>query len=111
MKLNEIFKIDRYSQAYDYALSNNFLIQEIQPDSQGERQFQIIQQLAIQTEEEVLDALRARREEECFRIVNRGKVWYTKLTKQQEEELNLWYQAWLDAPSTKVIPEKPNWII
>ena len=111
MKLNEIFKIDKYSQAYDYALSNDFLIQEIQPNEQGERQFQIIQQLALQTEDDDLQVIRARREQECFSVVNRGKVWYNKLSKEQEEELAAWYEAWLEAPEKKVVPIRPTWII
>lgn len=54
--------------------------------------------------------IRARREVECFPIINRGEAWYTLLTQEQKDELAVWYQAWLDAPQTLVIPENPEWL-
>lgn len=57
-----------------------------------------------------LDLLRARRENECFSVVNRGKLWYESLTEVQIIELRHWYNAWLDVTETKVIPTKPNWL-
>lgn len=60
--------------------------------------------------EEILDSLRQRREEECFSIINRGKLWYDTLTQEQLVELNDWYNAWLNVTETKVIPIKPNWL-
>lgn len=54
--------------------------------------------------------IRFRRERECFAIVNRGEVWYNMLTNEQKEELQVWYRAWLDAPETLIIPEKPHWL-
>lgn len=54
--------------------------------------------------------IRARRETECFTIVNRGQLWYDKLSKKKKEELEQWYQAWLDATNTGVVPEKPAWL-
>jgi hypothetical protein len=62
------------------------------------------------TEEEILYKLRERRQEECFSIVNRGEVWYNTLTEEQLQELQTWYQAWLDVTETKEIPEKPSWL-
>ncbi|MEG0898509.1 MAG: hypothetical protein RSF40_02210 [Oscillospiraceae bacterium] len=56
-----------------------------------------------------LSDLRLRREIECFSIINRGKLWYDTLTAQQTQELNMWYQAWLDVTETKQIPNKPKW--
>ena len=47
---------------------------------------------------------------ECFPIVNRGIVWYNTLTSEQKEELNNWYQAWLDVTETLEIPQKPTWL-
>lgn len=55
-----------------------------------------------------LAKIRLRRERECFSVINRGALWYEKLTEEQRAELSTWYQAWLDAPQTGVIPEKPT---
>lgn len=62
------------------------------------------------TEEEYLDHLRAQRERICFPVINRGELWYSRLTEEQRAELEAWYQAWLDVTETKVIPETPDWI-
>ena len=56
------------------------------------------------------ERLRHRRSEECFPIVNRGALWYDKLTNEQKEELSSWYEEWLNAPETGIIPSKPTWI-
>ena len=55
-------------------------------------------------------ALRARRAAECFPIVNRGALWYDKLTAEQRSELSAWYEKWLDAPQTLYAPVAPSWI-
>ena len=55
--------------------------------------------------------LRAQREKLCFSYINRGSLWYNRLTEEQKEELNIWYQAWLDVTETKAIPEQPVWLI
>lgn len=57
-----------------------------------------------------VDEIRNRREKECFPIVNRGQLWYDRLSKKKKEELEQWYQAWLDATSTGVVPEKLAWL-
>jgi hypothetical protein len=57
-----------------------------------------------------LEKLRVRREQECFSIINRGSLWYATLTDEQVEELNKWYQNWLDCTETLEIPEKPEWL-
>lgn len=54
--------------------------------------------------------IRKEREKECFPIINRGALWYNKLSEEQKQELSEWYEAWLDAPATNVIPDKPLWI-
>lgn len=54
--------------------------------------------------------LRRRREEECFSIINRGELWYSRLTVPQKVELGHWYDAWLDVTETKVVPDKPEWL-
>ena len=58
-----------------------------------------------------LVSLRYERQNECFSIINRGKLWYDTLTPQQLEELKKWYQQWLDVTKTKVIPERPKWLV
>ena len=50
------------------------------------------------------EIIRRRREKECFPIINRGLLWYDRLTQEQLNELDQWYQDWLDAPKTRVIP-------
>lgn len=62
------------------------------------------------TEEEYIEYLRAEREAICFPVINRGAAWYARLTPEQNEELQAWYQAWLDVTETKVKPETPVWI-
>ena len=56
--------------------------------------------------------IRVRREEECFSYINRGDAWYELYvnTPERVKEFNEWYQAWLNAPQTRVIPTKPEWI-
>lgn len=67
--------------------------------------------VALKPQAELLaDALRKRRETECFPVINRGGLWYAKLTEAQRAELSAWYEAWLDAPATGVIPSVPTWL-
>lgn len=61
-------------------------------------------------EEKRKDEIRQQREYECFPIINRGAFWYDTLTTSQKDELRLWYHAWLDAPETGLIPERPTWL-
>lgn len=56
------------------------------------------------------DRLRERRRRECFSVVDRGAMWYGRLTNEQKTQLSAWYTAWLDAPETGVAPEKPDWL-
>lgn len=56
------------------------------------------------------DRLRKRREEECFSIINRGKLWYDTLTLTQLGELKAWYWAWLNVTDTMKVPKKPEWL-
>lgn len=58
-----------------------------------------------------LAELRSQREKVCFPYINRGSVWYRKLTAEQMEELDAWYQAWLDVTNTEVIPKTPEWLV
>ena len=57
-----------------------------------------------------LTALRNKREKQCFTYINRGQLWYGKLTDAQKNELDAWYQAWLDVTETKNIPTAPAWL-
>lgn len=65
----------------------------------------------VLSDEQILMNLRNQREVECFPIINRGKLWYDTLTTEQVTELDEWYNAWLDVTKTKVIPNKPNWLV
>ena len=65
----------------------------------------------LKPESELLgNLLRKRREKECFPIVNRGALWYEKLTDEQKTGLSTWYEAWRDEPAPLTVPEKPSWI-
>lgn len=58
----------------------------------------------------VLSDLRNQREKICFPYINRGELWYSRLSNTQKAELSTWYQAWLDITETKIIPETPIWL-
>lgn len=85
-----------------------------QPAKEAWDEYEDIQVYISYTEEELeqikADSLRKQRESECFPIVNRGALWYDKLTEQQRSELSVWYEAWLDAPATGEAPVLPAWI-
>lgn len=57
-----------------------------------------------------LNSLRSQRAKVCYPIINRGELWYSRLTANQKEELNTWYQAWLDVTDTRVSPDMPTWL-
>lgn len=61
-------------------------------------------------EENTKNDLRDLRNKECFSVINRGQMWYNSLTPEQTQELQSWYQAWLDVTDTKEIPQKPEWL-
>lgn len=69
----------------------------------------------LYTQEELTEneknKIRCWRARECFPIVNRGALWYNKLTAEQVAELSAWYEAWLDAPQTMTVPTKPEWVM
>ena len=65
--------------------------------------------VAIKAERQATE-IRARRADECFALINRGSLWYDRLTPEQTAELDEWYQSWLDAPATGIIPEPLEWI-
>lgn len=53
---------------------------------------------------------RLEREKICFPVVNRGKVWYDKLSIEQITELKIWYDKWLNVTETLEIPVAPCWL-
>ncbi|MDR0462552.1 MAG: hypothetical protein LBG88_04490 [Christensenellaceae bacterium] len=70
--------------------------------------------IAYPTKDEVKENekqnLRIMREQSCFGIINRGKLWYDNLSKQQLVELRDWYSAWLDVTATNKIPQDLDWL-
>ena len=56
------------------------------------------------------EKLRKQRQDECFSVVNRGRLWYNRLSIEQYAELELWYDAWLNVTETLNIPKCPTWI-
>lgn len=120
MELSSIFNISEYTEAMEYVRTHSgTTIEEVSPDLNGNRLFQIVEIPAL-TESEILLNLRTKREIECFTYINRGVLWYNTLTTEQQQQLNTWYQEWLDVPQvyleTKptdietIIPTKPNWL-
>lgn len=85
-----------------------------QPAKEAWDEYEDIQVYTPYTEEELAEIqankIRARRVTECFPIVNRGALWYDKLTEEQRSELSVWYEAWLNAPATGITPEFLTWI-
>ena len=84
------------------------------PEKEAYDEYEDIQVYVPYTEEELHEIKRAdirrRRVSECFAVINRGKLWYDRLTVTEEIELTDWYNAWLDAPETLTVPERPAWI-
>lgn len=60
--------------------------------------------------EERKTKLRCLREQKCFPIVNRGTLWYMRLSNSQHQELVNWYNKWLDVTKTMVVPDDLDWI-
>lgn len=51
MQLNEIFKEDKYTEAYNYAIENGYTIREVDRDIDGSRNFQIVEIPPLSEEE------------------------------------------------------------
>lgn len=56
------------------------------------------------------DLLRKRREAECFPIINRGALWYERLTPERRRSLLAWYEEWLNVTGTRKLPVRPDWL-
>ena len=82
----------------------------IEPAKEAWDEYEDIQVYHPYTDEEYKEYLRAERERICFPVINRGAAWYARLSDEQKEELQAWYQAWLDAPETGIKPETPAWV-
>ena len=78
-------------------------------EQDGKALFDEAQDTAL-AEESEKEALRQRRQTECFSFVNRGQLWYATLSIKQLAELTAWYTAWLKVTETKTIPERPAWL-
>lgn len=61
-------------------------------------------------QEQKVAEIRYHREQKCFPVINRGEAWYRTLSDKQKEELQDWYQKWLDATETLIEPEPPEWL-
>ena len=108
MKIGMKFYYDEnYIDKVNFCDKNNLEIEIVGKDEEGKTIYQIVEH---QEYKDDLNLLRIRREEECFPVINRGKLWYDKLTEEQHEELEHWYHEWLDVTETKIIPEKPLWL-
>ena len=62
-------------------------------------------------EQKELDEVYIRNErKKAFKLIDKSVLWYESLKPKEKTELDKWYKAWLDAPVTMVIPEKPEWL-
>ena len=75
----------------------------------GKISFSEVWEEALEKAKQIAD-IRKRRETECYSVVNRGLLWYETLSIAQKLELTVWYKAWLDAPNTLTIPDRPEWL-
>lgn len=80
-----------------YKIDNNHLVFDENKKAEADHKFRI-------------NTIRMRRQSECFSVVDRSQLWYNSLTNEQKAELQEWYEAWLVAPDTLVIPTKPDWL-
>lgn len=98
IEVNEPKDIDHFMEHFTaYKVKNNA------PDFDSEEDNKI-------ETENTKQALRQRRQTECFSYVNRGQLWYATLSVKQIAELTLWYKAWLNVTETMSVPERPAWL-
>ena len=100
-----------------YLLNDNLPISsdEIQPGlteiSEYEYQYRAMHmENSIADKIDKTDMYRVIRSQVCFPVINRGQLWYDKLTDEQKEELSKWYNDWLNVTTTLVMPEVPEWL-
>lgn len=82
----------------------------VNPAKEAWDEYEDIQVYHPFSDEEYIKYLRAERERICFSVINRGAAWYNRLTPEQNEELQEWYQEWLDVTETRVKPTTPTWV-
>lgn len=116
-----------FSEAFDTPIATDVCIDATNTDRHGAQRYPVkdengfynyeIKNGVFQARDKTADMaerkkeeIRARRGFECFTVINRGQCWYEKLTEEQKAELASWYEAWLNAPQTGDIPERPAWI-
>lgn len=74
MILNEIFKEDKYREAFKYVIENGYTIKEIKRNENGERQFKIVD-------------IPAPSETEKLQIeMNELKIWFNEYYTQHEQK-------------------------
>lgn len=95
-----------------YDIEKGTIIPDTIIDDEGneEKIFRFVPYTATELVDLQREELRQRRSTECFPIINRGALWYEKLTSDQRSELSEWYEKWLDAPQTLSAPTAPSWI-
>jgi len=87
-----------------YKYINNEMVETIDNDFVDE---------LLEIEKEIL---RERRNSECFEYWNRQWVIEPEpnkphqVTQEQFNEMELWYEAWLNVTETMIIPTKPEWL-
>lgn len=60
--------------------------------------------------DEQKNIIRRLRKNRVFPIINRSQMWFNSLSEQQKQDIQIWYQQWLDAPNTLIMPKRPNWL-
>lgn len=78
----------------------------IYPDTNGKPIVKKVERSADERD----NILRRLRTNRVFPIINRSNMWFNSLTQQQKNELQIWYQAWLDVTDTLVVPDRPAWL-
>ncbi len=98
IEVNEPDSIPHFEECFEaYRIRDGTLFFDEEKQTANERK-------ALQT------ALRQRRETECFSYINRGRLWYDRLTETQTSELSAWYTDWLKVTDTMTVPQRPSWL-
>lgn len=98
IKVNEPDNISHFEECFEaYRIRDGTLVFDEEKQTANERK-------ALQS------TLRQRRETECFSYINRGRLWYDRLTEAQTSELNAWYTDWLKVTDTLTVPQRPSWL-
>lgn len=116
-------KIDRDGYITDYCIGGSIAdsVEVVQPADFARQQYRAYRLLdgILTLDEDRLtslqladrqNAIRARRERECYPVINRGQLWYEGIGLARLAELRQWYKAWRDAPATLIVPDRPAWL-